>query len=106
MASVFFHCCRHRVDDCDDALRVVAVRVRGLKQLRWVQDVHVRRLLPDEHEYHHRLLLRSTAGLYPLECPDEPQVEVERAFVAWTGSIVSCIQFWLDPVLVPVPRLS
>lgn len=103
---VSVHGYRHRVDDCDDSVRIVAVRVRGLKQLRWLQDVHVRRLLPDKHEYRHRLFLRSVAGLHPLERPDEPKVEAERASLAGAGGIVSCIHFWLGPSPVPILRLS
>lgn len=93
MGPLPVHVRRHRVDHCDDAVRIVAVCVWRLKQLRWVQDVHVRWLLPDEHEHHHRLLLRSTAGLYPLECADESEVEVKRASFARNGGIVSYFQF-------------
>ena len=100
MALISINGCRRRVDDCDDALRIVAVRIRRLKQLRWLPDVRVRRLFPDEHEYHHRLLLRSVTRIYPLECPDESKIETERASLAWVGGIVSCIHFWLGPVLV------
>lgn len=104
MAPLPVHSGRHSVDRGDDAVRIVAVCVWRLKQLRWVQDVHVRWLLPDEHEYYHRLLLRSTAGLYPLECPDESEIEVECASIAWNGGIVSSFQFWLGPVLFHFPR--
>lgn len=106
MAPLSVYGSRHRVDRRDDAVCIMAVCVWRLKQLRRVQDVHVRWLLPDEHEYHHRLLLRSIAGLYPLERPNESEIKAECASLAWDGGIVSSFQFWLGPLLVHFLRLS
>lgn len=103
MAPIPVHGRRNRVDHCDDAVRIVAVRVWRLKQLRWLQDVHVRWLLPDQHEYHHRLFLRSTAGLHPLECPDESEIKVQCASLAWNGGVVSYFQLWLRSVFIHIP---
>lgn len=92
MAPISVHDRRNRMDHCDDALRIMVVCVWRLKQLCWVQDVHVRWLLPDEHEHHHRLLLRYIAGLHTLEYPDESEIKVERPSSAWYGGIVSYFQ--------------
>lgn len=76
MAPLSLHGRSHRMDHRDDSVRILAMCIWGVKQLRWVEDVHVRRLLPDEHEHHYRLFLRYTAGTYTLERSDESEIKI------------------------------